>query len=168
MAGISIAPDERLERREPDWERIDDDLQRAVLDDRPGPPQRDVHAPTPAPPASSSSTAPATSTPPTPAAPSTAATWGRLVQAKIELQNPITDAWTTLFRGFIASIQWVPYRSEQHANVTLELVDGLAILAACEMAPDGSFGHSRRRRQHRLRRRRRHRRRQNPDRQSPR
>ena len=64
------------------------------------------------------------------------------VQAKIELQNPVTDAWTTLFRGFIASIRWVPYRSEQHANVTLDLVDGLAILAACEMAPDGSFGHS--------------------------
>ena len=63
------------------------------------------------------------------------------VQAKIELQNPVTDAWTTLFRGFIASVRWVPYRSEQHANVTLELVDGLAILAACEMAPDGSFGH---------------------------
>ena len=89
------------------------------------------------------------------------------VQAKIELQNPVTDAWTTLFRGFIASVRWVPYRSEQHANVTLDLVDGLAILAACEMAPDGSFGHPGRSadRVDRLRRGHRHRRRQNPDRQ---
>ena len=60
---------------------------------------------------------------------------GPLVQARIELQNPVTTTWATLFRGFIASIRWVPYRSEQHANVTLELVDGLALLAACEMAP---------------------------------
>ena len=67
---------------------------------------------------------------------------GPMVQAKIELQHPVTDAWSTLFRGFIASIQWVPYRTEEHANVTLELVDGLALLAACEMAPDGSFGHA--------------------------
>ena len=65
---------------------------------------------------------------------------GPMVQAAISLQNPVTDVWTTLFRGFIASIQWVPYRSEQHANVTLELVDGLAFLAACEMAPNGDFG----------------------------
>ena len=32
-------------------------------------------------------------------------------QAKIELQNQDTDAWSTLFRGFIASIRWMPYRS---------------------------------------------------------
>lgn len=66
---------------------------------------------------------------------------GPLVQAAIALQNPVTAAWGTLFRGHIAAIQWVPYRSEQHANVTLELTDGLAFLAAVEMAPDGSFGH---------------------------
>jgi hypothetical protein len=65
---------------------------------------------------------------------------GPMVQAKIELQNPVMATWSTLFRGHIASIQWVPYRSEQHANVTLELTDGLAILAAMEMAPDGTFG----------------------------
>ena len=61
-------------------------------------------------------------------------------QARIELQNPVTTTWKTLFRGFVASVQWVPYRREDHANVTLELVDGLAVLAACEMAPNGSFG----------------------------
>jgi hypothetical protein len=67
---------------------------------------------------------------------------GPLVQAKIELQNPVTSGWSTTFRGFISSLQWVPYQTEQHANVTIELVDGLAFLAACEMAPDGSFGHA--------------------------
>ena len=67
---------------------------------------------------------------------------GPMVQALIELQNPTTSAWSTIFRGYIAAIHWVPYRSEQHANVTLELVDGFALLAACEMAPDGSFGNS--------------------------
>jgi hypothetical protein len=65
---------------------------------------------------------------------------GPMVPAKIELQNQVTDVWSTLFRGYIAAIQWVPYRTEQHANVTLELVDGLAFLAACEMAPNGDFG----------------------------
>lgn len=67
---------------------------------------------------------------------------GPLVQAAVALQNPITSAWSTLFRGFIASLQWVPYASEQHANVTLELVDGLALLSALEMPLDGSFGHA--------------------------
>ena len=65
---------------------------------------------------------------------------GPLVQARIELQNPLTSVWTTLFRGFISAIQWVPYRREDHANVTLELVDGLAFLAACEMAPSATGG----------------------------
>ena len=45
---------------------------------------------------------------------------GPMVQAKIELQNPVTDAWTTLFRGFIASIQLgaVPLRAarQRHAR----------------------------------------------------
>jgi hypothetical protein len=67
---------------------------------------------------------------------------GPLVQAMISMQDPVTDSWGTLFRGFISSLRWVPYRSEQHANVTLDLVDGLALLAACEMVPDGSFGHA--------------------------
>jgi hypothetical protein len=67
---------------------------------------------------------------------------GPMVQAAIALQNPLTEEWSVLFRGFIASIQWTPYRSEQHANVTLELVDGFALLAAAEMAPNGTFGHT--------------------------
>src|SRR4029453_2314639 len=65
---------------------------------------------------------------------------GPLVQARIQLQHPGTLAQHTVFRGYIARIEWAPYRSEQHANVTLELADGLSYLAACEMAPNGDFG----------------------------
>src|SRR5690242_20556653 len=38
---------------------------------------------------------------------------GPLVQAKIELQNPTDSTWSTLFRGFISRIRWVPYQTEQ-------------------------------------------------------
>jgi hypothetical protein len=65
---------------------------------------------------------------------------GPLVQAAICLQNPVTSNWFTLYRGFISRIGWVPYVTERFANVTLDLVDGLAVLAAMEMVPDGSFG----------------------------
>jgi len=58
---------------------------------------------------------------------------GPLVQAKIELQNPVDSSWSTLFRGYISRIQWSPYQTEQFANVTLELVDAMAIFAAVEM-----------------------------------
>jgi len=63
-----------------------------------------------------------------------------LKQAAIALQNPLTAAWSTLFRGFISSVQWVPYVTERHANVRLELVDGMAILGAAEMTADGNWG----------------------------
>jgi hypothetical protein len=61
---------------------------------------------------------------------------GPLVQAKIELQHPVTSAWSTLFRGYISQIQWAPYQTERFANVTLHLVDALALLAAYEMPSD--------------------------------
>lgn len=64
---------------------------------------------------------------------------GPLVQAYISLTDTDDTEWI-LFRGFISRLQWAPHQNEGHANVTLELVDALAILAACEMAPDGSFG----------------------------
>ena len=66
---------------------------------------------------------------------------GPLVQAMIGLQNPCspTDSGT-IFRGFISSIAWTPYQTQEWANVTLELVDGLALLAAAEMPFDGTVG----------------------------
>lgn len=144
MAGISLAPDDTALTASPDWERIDTTYRvqswtidrgrqnemsrtdtgtaRVELVDQTG-----DFDPTNAGGAFYGRLA-------------TGVPMGPYVQAKIELQNPNTDAWTTLFRGFIASIQWVPYQSEEFANVTLDLVDGFALLAACEMAPDGSFG----------------------------
>jgi hypothetical protein len=65
---------------------------------------------------------------------------GPLVQAAIALQNPVDLTWSVLFRGFISQIQWVPYQTKEWANVTLDLVDALAILAAAEMPLDGSVG----------------------------
>lgn len=64
---------------------------------------------------------------------------GPLVQCYISLSDTDETEWI-LFRGFIARLVWQPYQTQTFANVTLELVDALAILSACEMAPDGSFG----------------------------
>lgn len=65
---------------------------------------------------------------------------GPLVQAAICLQNPVTAAWSTLFRGYISQIQYAPYATEQFANVTIDLVDALAVFAAAEMTPGPSWG----------------------------
>jgi hypothetical protein len=65
---------------------------------------------------------------------------GPCVQARIQLDNPNDSTVTTLFRGYISRLIWTPSQREDHANVTFELVDGLAILAACEMPADGTFG----------------------------
>jgi hypothetical protein len=54
--------------------------------------------------------------------------------------NPESGATKTLFRGFVSRVQWQPYVNERFANVTVDLVDGRAILAAAEMVPNGSFG----------------------------
>ncbi len=65
-----------------------------------------------------------------------------LKQAAIALQHPVTSAWSTLFRGFVQSISWEPMLNESIANVRIDLVDGMGILAAAEMAPDGTWGGS--------------------------
>lgn len=66
---------------------------------------------------------------------------GPPVQAYISLTDTDSTEWI-LFRGYISRLQWSLYQNEGHANVTLDLVDALALLAAAEMAPDGSFGNS--------------------------
>lgn len=66
---------------------------------------------------------------------------GPPVQAYISLTDTDSTEWI-LFRGYISRLQWSLYQNEGHANVTLDLVDALALFAACEMAPDGSFGDS--------------------------
>lgn len=68
--------------------------------------------------------------------------FGRMLprkQAAIGLQNPTDDTWSTIFRGFVRSIRWEPYVSLEFANVEVELVDGMGILAAMEMVPGGEF-----------------------------
>lgn len=61
-------------------------------------------------------------------------------QAAINVQNPTDSSYNTLFRGFVSSVTYAPYVSETMANVTLDLVDGLAVLGAAEMTSDGTFG----------------------------
>lgn len=56
-----------------------------------------------------------------------------LKQAALALQNPVTTTWSTRFRGFIESILWEPFQNEQIANVTISLVDGLALVASAEL-----------------------------------
>jgi len=63
-----------------------------------------------------------------------------LTHAAICLQNPADSTWHTLFRGYVSQIRWVPYQNEKWANVTLDLVDALALFAACEMPFDGTYG----------------------------
>lgn len=57
------------------------------------------------------------------------------------LDNPTDpNTWPLIFRGFVSIVRYSPYQDEKHANVTIECVDGLALLAAMEMTPDGTFG----------------------------
>lgn len=58
------------------------------------------------------------------------------------LQDPVTggNPWSTLFRGYVSSVRYQPHQTERYANVTIECVDALALLAAMEMTPDGTFG----------------------------
>lgn len=56
-------------------------------------------------------------------------------QAAIALQNPVTSAWTTLFRGFVSDWDFEMDITERLMYVTLTLVDGFDLLAAAELLP---------------------------------
>ena len=60
--------------------------------------------------------------------------------AAVCLQNPNDSTWSTLFRGYVSSLRWDLHPTERFAHVTLDLVDGQAIVAAAEMVPDGTWG----------------------------
>jgi len=71
-----------------------------------------------------------------------------LIQAKIELYDPVAAAWSTIFRGYTAEYDYV-YNPMAHIEggetvgvnqLTLSLVDAFQILQSIEMQPDGSFG----------------------------
>ena len=71
-----------------------------------------------------------------------------LVQAKIELYDPVAAAWSTIFRGYIAEMDYefndMAYvQGGQTIGVnqlTLSLVDAFQVLGSIQMQPDGSFG----------------------------
>lgn len=63
-----------------------------------------------------------------------------LIQAKIELLNPVTDELTTIFRGYVEDFDYAFDSSQRVNKLTLSLVDAFAILSAIEMQGDGTFG----------------------------
>ena len=63
-----------------------------------------------------------------------------LKQAAIGLYNPVAGTWSTVFRGFVSDWDYVVHPTERFLMVTVTLVDAMDVLAAAEMAPDGTFG----------------------------
>ncbi len=63
-----------------------------------------------------------------------------LFHAAICLFNPVTETWSTLLRGYVSAVRWTPFQHFGFANVRIEIQDALAMLAAAEMVPDGSWG----------------------------
>ena len=63
-------------------------------------------------------------------------------QAAIALQNPVSDEWFTLFRGFVESWHYRLDQTRQYMELELQLVDGFAILARAilEVGEDGAPG----------------------------
>lgn len=61
-------------------------------------------------------------------------------QAKLELVNPGDASVNSIFRGYVSGWRFNPYPTEDWIYVTVELVDGLAVLAETELMPDGTFG----------------------------
>lgn len=69
--------------------------------------------------------------------------YGRLEPNKpaaISLHNPVTDAWSSIYRGFVQSVRWEPYQNERFANVEIQLVDGQGLIAAAELTQGAGFG----------------------------
>lgn len=58
-----------------------------------------------------------------------------LKQAAIALWNPVTEAWTTIFRGFVADWVYTVHPTEDLIELELELVDGFDLLAAAQLVP---------------------------------
>jgi hypothetical protein len=54
-------------------------------------------------------------------------------QVAIGLHNPVTDTWSTIFRGFTSRWEYDMYPTENYATVSIECVDGMDVLAAAEM-----------------------------------
>lgn len=63
-----------------------------------------------------------------------------LLQIKIDLLNPVTAEYTTIFRGFIEEFDYVWDPSQKVNVLTLSCADAFLILNAIEMQADGTFG----------------------------
>ena len=70
--------------------------------------------------------------------------WGLVdgKQAAIGLWNPVTSAWTTVFRGFIEGYDVTVDPSQVTSRVSLGLVDALDYLAGVEMTTYPAFGNA--------------------------
>src|SRR4029077_14883413 len=62
-----------------------------------------------------------------------------LLQAAIQLHNPITGTWHTRFRGWIDELDYSFDPSQQVNRLTVSLVDIFEMLSAIVMLP-GEFG----------------------------
>ena len=58
-------------------------------------------------------------------------------QAAIALQNPVSDTWFTMFRGFVESWYYRLDQTRQYMELELQLVDGFAILVPRRAAGRG-------------------------------
>jgi hypothetical protein len=64
-----------------------------------------------------------------------------LKQAAIALQNPVTGAWSTVFRGFVEDFAYTLHPSKKVLFLELQLMDAFDLLAAVEVAP-GTAGNT--------------------------
>jgi hypothetical protein len=62
-------------------------------------------------------------------------------QAAIALQNPVTDEWSTMFRGFVESWSYRLETTRQVMFLDVQLVDAFALLSRFELRPgtDGNL-----------------------------
>lgn len=66
---------------------------------------------------------------------------GPLLQVRLMRHNPVTDVWSTRFRGFIEELNYEWHPSQKVNVLTMDLVDIFEIIATVEMHP-GHFGDS--------------------------
>lgn len=65
-----------------------------------------------------------------------------LTQIKLDLHDPVTNVWTTIWRGYVTDYDYEVHPSERMTAVTLDCSDTFEILAAIAMQPDNvtTFG----------------------------
>lgn len=64
----------------------------------------------------------------------------KFLQVKIDLLNPVTGTYSTLFRGYLDETDYLFEPSQNVNRLSMSLVDGFEVLSRILMQPDGSFG----------------------------